>query len=204
MEFSIPCATFVRLAKAAMQPDETDSKGRIFFRCVRLEHRHGMTLALATNGRILSIEKIGDTEQPDGTLCVTLNSELMKHVVAEAEFDSVLSLNYDPPSNYAIAMTTFGYMYPDNASILDEWPDWRLYLPTTPTKLAGTVVFNEDTVRLMGTAPNGMIALPKIVNSDHAIILRDPLDANWFGLIMSVDKLEGIQIPPATIPDFAL
>lgn len=190
MEFRIACADFVRLSEASLRSDdEIDLRSqREFLASVRLEHINGRSFAVATNSKIMAIELLGPTAEANGFVNVTIADALLMQCRSESDFDSELIITLDPLSGWAVAMTTLGYMYPDNASLPGDLPKhWRDIVPKElpKTNTGGFALYGEIIARLAASAPSGVIVLPKIVSRDVTMLVVDVLDPNWIGLFLT-------------------
>jgi len=199
MTLSIPCRTFVRLVGASLQTDEQEAKNRVFLRSLRLERRDNNLYAVASNSWIMAIELLGPNAGEDAAFVIQLTDALLAQCELEQTLDGILFVNPDNSVH-----TTFGFSLA-GAVIPDEWPDWKQIVNRgAATKRKGSVVFNNNTSRLLKTAPSGHMVFPPVMNSDLPIICRDPYDENWIGVFMSIDVLTGSErpIPPATKPEW--
>jgi hypothetical protein len=216
MQFKIPCETFARLSIAAVPLSDVPPTSVIDeLACVYLEHRKGQTLAIATNNRICAIERLGNTDQPDGSVCVTIDPVLVQQCLTEAQFDGELTIDVTDNEilRWAAAKTSFGYTYNGNAGRFPEvgtkfkhWADWRSILPPARKKQepSGFLHFRAAHLEILAKAsPSGCIIFPEIINTDEPILLRDSVDPNWLGMFMGVvEDSDEKQYEPATRPEW--
>ena len=205
MQFQIPCDTFVRLSKVAVQPDETDHPKEPNLRSVRIEHRSGNVIASACNGKILSVEHVGTTTEPDGAVHVGIDPKLIEVCRDEIAYNSELMIAFE--AGWATANTTFGYFHPDNVAQPDwlSGKTWRDIVPKeTPTKANGTLAFNaHEIARLGSSAPSGSFVFPRHIDKDIAVVVRDKNDDSWIGVFLVLDRgPTEKQADPATVPEW--
>jgi hypothetical protein len=196
MTFSIPCATFARLAPVALQPGEPpmkDKPPRPFLACVRIEHVNGMAIAIATNSAIMAIEYLGNADGPNGSFNIGITPTLLAQCIKEAPFNSTLTA-----ANLSVR-TTLGFTEMSFAS--QEFVDWRTAIPSSlPKKSTGAMILDsEHTVRLIKSSPSGFIIFPKFFDREWIVIVRDPHNENWYGTFLSREFETGT---PATVPDW--
>lgn len=201
MIFTVPCAVFARMSKAALQPHMPD-KSPFFpgIRSVRLENNGGHVFMIATNRNFLTVEYIGVTKEPDGFV----NVDLAIAPWCEKEVDTNLTVTLDVASGWAVAVTSGGYFHPMNASVVGEYPDWRALIPTeTPTASNGILALDMEDLRLLWeVSPSGSITLPKFWDVSKPIIVRDFNDAHWFGMFLSLKHRDQNGMQFATRPDW--
>jgi hypothetical protein len=199
MTFIIPADVFARLSVAALRsgPDEEIKSPIDMLRSVRVEHRNGKRLVVASNHKILVCELIDkNVAEPDGSVNITL--DLINPCNLAMANDGRLEINIVSES-WAVATITTGYFYPGNAMVIGQYPEWRGLIPETPKKAVGSIVFNPDDLALMArAAPSGRIVLPRLFDDSQPIICRDTVDPNWLGVFLS--KSDGIE--PATVPEW--
>jgi hypothetical protein len=206
MRFDIPCKTFIRIANAAAQYGEfMREPPREFFRAVRLEHRNGLSFACATNGSILAVELLGNTDEPDGSVNVTIIDPLIDQCRIEETKDSILTIT--EAGGWAVAQTTLGYFYPDNASVPGDWPlDWRILLNQTGVA-RGAIAFDAEHISRLGlSSPSGQLVFPKIETMSRPVIVNDPYDPDWIGAFMAIVKTDTDPAQPlkyAVLRDWA-
>jgi len=203
-EFIINADTYLRLSKIALQPDEQHTKdGNVTpfdtsLRSVRIEQDGGVALAVATCGKLLAVECLSDCGD-DGVLNVTIDPKLIAIAQAELEQSGSLIIKQAPGWTIARGSAT-GTMYPLNAEIIGEWPNWRDLIPARqPAKNNGAFVFDGQWIGRMGaSAPSGIFVLPRCSNVDAAVVVRDTIDPNWMGVFLISDR-ENKQ-EPAEVP----
>lgn len=202
-EYTIKAETFLRLAHAALQPgEESKNKYASSLRVVRIEQNGGVAIALASYGKIIVGECLPECGD-DGMINITIDPALMTLAEAEARQDGVIHINQVPGWTVARTIVT-ERMYPMNAEVVGDWPDWRLLVPDhQPTKNNGAFGFHSEHIARMGrTSPSGSFVLPKCADKNVTVLVRDKDDPNWFGMFLTTDPLTKQDFVPAEIPDF--
>lgn len=203
MNWDIPAETFVRLSHMALQPHETDEHNRDWLRCVRLEIRDGKRFAIASNSFAMVVQFLGKTNEPNATVNITIDPVLID--ACRNENDKLMI--FDNPG-WAIAQTSSGYFYPNNAAgPAGQWIEWRSILPKSPIVAhKGCFIFDCETIAQMGKcSPTGNIVLPAYCDMNLPVVVRDHLDTNWLGMFLPTVKGEfGYQsVKAAEIPEWA-
>lgn len=191
MSFTIPCATFVRLAPVALQPGENMTPNRPFLSCVRLENRSGTRYAIASNSRIFALERLGPTDDPDGGFNVPLT--MLEPCRKEANMASTLTINN------MVAKTSFGFM-----TVLagtHEYVDWHKHMPVKIAAVANAaMLLDVGVARLVASAPSGAVITQRFFDYKKPMVVRDIADPNWFGMFYDASSQE-IQTP-ADVPEW--
>lgn len=185
MTLSLPCATFARLANAALRP--TDQFERVEFRpflaCIRIEITNGRKLAIATNSVIMAVENLGLVDGvPDASFNIAITDTLLERCKAEAGYNSVLTV-----ANLQ-AVTTMGYR--EMSVGAQQYVDWRKAIPSGPPKKQsdGVMFDTEQVYRLCKSAPSGEVVTQSVFNRHNPVICRDAYDDNWCGVFFSREK----------------
>jgi len=198
-QFAISCELYLRLAGMALQPDENN---RQVLRCVRIEHRAGVALAVASNAFALAGEYMGALAEgePDGAVNIVIDPALQ--ALATQSLDGDLIINQAP--GWTVITTSDGVMFPGNGELPGDYPDWRALVPgDLPTKNNGCFCFSGALLsRLCKTAPCGVIRCARNIDMSQPTIVRDIKDENWFGIFFVSDGGKEQSFKPATIPDF--
>jgi len=199
-QFTISCELYARLAGMALQLDEENPRPAL--RCVRIEHRAGVALAVASNAFALAGEYMGALAEgePDAAISVTIDPAL--RALAEKYPDADLVINQAP--GWTVITTSDGIMFSGNGEAAGDYPDWRALVPgDLPTKNNGCFSFRGTLMaRLCATAPSGTIRCARNIDMTAPTIVRDNIDENWFGVFMVTDNFGQQAFKPATIPDF--
>jgi len=194
MKFELSCEQYSRLYPAALQIDEKSAiANRDFMRSIRLEHKNGKSLMVATCGSILACECLGETDEPDCAINLKLDEKLRRQCVAEIQFDSKLHITFDLASGWIAAQTTLGYSHTANLNTGFDWEfenidDWRqiVAVGTKPRKSSGAIAVEADwLIRLTETSPSKSIVFPERFDTQQALIITDLNDPNWFGLFLA-------------------
>lgn len=204
MQVSIPCATFVRIATAAFLSDDKPAANISYDvepgRAVRLEVKAGNLIAIATNFRILAAELIGTSDEPDGSVAVTIDPLLISACISATAAEDAM-LNVVLSAGWAVASLSTGYFYPGNALVAGDLPrDWRTLFQTLPEKRNGAMAFDADMISRLGSAsPSGLIVFPKIIDGSGSVIVNDVIDPDWIGIFMSARDDDDAPCKPAII-----
>ena len=197
-QFIISAATFIRLSSAALKADETHTKYETVMRAIRIENRGGVSLAIATCGMLIAIECLTECNE-DGEVTIRIDDAMMALARDEAEQDGSLMITQAPGWTIAKGTVT-ERMYPLNAEIQGDWPDWRSIVPLTqPTKSNTAFILSAGWLaRLTEAAPSQIIVLPRHVDASVPIVVGDKNDPNWIGVILPGKG----DNKPAEIPDW--
>lgn len=199
MEFKIDPEIYLRLAAVSVQPDE---EHKAVARSVRIEHHNGKIIAIASNGKFLCGELLGECDD-EGAVNVTNDPELRKIAEAEVAASGVLLISQVAGWTVARGGET-GKMYALNAEVEGEYPDWRALVPTTkPTKPNGVIAFFPYVMkRIADASPSGVIVFPEVIDITQPVLIRDKTDPNWFGLYLLTDAPNKQTFKAATVPDW--
>lgn len=193
MQFSIPCATFVRLGSAVLsaQPAEV---APAYYRSIYLEHKNGKTFALITNIKFSAIELIGSTNEPDGNICIKCDPEYIDQCRKEIQYGGMVNIVYVDALKFATLKTTYGFAPSGNVAVAEppnvspscRTNNWRNWFPDAmPTTSRGCMYMHADTVNTLAkSSPSGHIVFPAHINVERPVIVRDLENANWAGLFM--------------------
>lgn len=202
MTFTIRCGTFARLAHAANQFYNA-SPHRPSLNCVRLERRSETVLAIATNSRILAVERIGTNDkQPDGEVCVALDPVMLDY--ANANQDDLFFIAPVPGVPWATVKSMMGWSFAGNAMHVwdgPDYPNWRAHIPSIlPENSRGFVYLYSELIKDLGrSSPSGHLALPFVVDSRRPTMVRDGSNSDWFGVFIpspdDVPTLRAAEIP---------
>lgn len=201
IDFTIKAEIFVRLSGAALQPNDEPHKFEKVFRSVRIEYRDRTAIAVATNGPILACERLEFCGN-DGAINITINPEMLRMAKAEAAQDGSIIVSQSPGWSIARFAAT-ETMFPLNAEIDGEWPEWRQLFAKPSTKNDGVLAFNSINIARLGeTAPTGLIVFPKTLRPAEPVIIRDAHDPSWSGVFLS----QGVQVidTPAQRPEWVI
>lgn len=199
MIFTIPCHVFVRASRAALQPKDPDGTPPYpGVRSVRIEHYEGVSMAIATNRHIASFERIGNTDQPNGGINVSL--DLVKPCERFIDTDMNLMITQSP--GWSVAQIGVDYFHPANAEVYDKFPDWRLWVPEPAKTTTGALGFDAEAMQLLADiTPTGCFVLPRNYDASKPIVVRDWKDDSWFGIFLSLEH-KNQSFKPAVIPDW--
>lgn len=203
-EFRIKAETFLRLANVSLQPNEQHSKYDAVLRSVRIEHVDGVAVAVASCGQLVVAECLHDCSET-GAVNVTIDPKLIEIAEAEKLVDGVLIITQAPGWTIARGIET-GKMYPLNAEIVGDWPAWRDLVPKSqPSKNNGVFSFGADWLyRLAKSSISETIILPKFADKETPVVLTDPGDPNWFGMILLNNVGRDDTTLPARAPEWLL
>lgn len=203
MGFSIECRTFVRIANAALQPDEPDRTPPYpTLRSVRLESYHGRQIVIASNRLVMAIEHLSDNgSQIDEAINVSL--DLVGPCAEAAKSDGVLTVN-QVAANYAVATISTGYFHAGNAMVEGAYPDWRALIPkSVPKKPIGSIAIHAPgLVALAKSAPSGHLVFPTSFDASQPIFVTDNDDPDFVGAFLALDHRDQSEIEPASIPEW--
>jgi hypothetical protein len=200
-DFTIPCDTFVRLARVlAIESSEPTP----WFRSVRIDNE----FALASNRIIMAVEHISRSNV--GVVHIVADPALIAQCANEAPFKSVLTITVNELLKYAVAKTTLGYVHPTNCVVWSDEPNdfdrWRSVVDLTrqpAAKPSGGMYWSADNIaNLAASSPSGRIIFEEIIDctGDRPTIVRDVNDYEWFGIFQPFVKAEHHN--PATLPSW--
>jgi hypothetical protein len=197
--FIISAETFIRLSSVALKADENHDKYAEVMRAIRIENHSGVSVAVATCGKLVAVECLAECDE-DGEVTVRIDDAMMTLAREEAKQDGSLTITQAPGWTVAKGTVT-GRMYPLNAEVPGDWPDWRGVIPAMqPSKNNGAFAFGAEWLeRLAHCSPSGVIVLPKFADLDTPVIVNDLNDTNWIGIILLGKQAGKI---PAEIPDW--
>lgn len=206
MKFKIPCETYYRLSKIVSYfQEDTDEEIKQKINCIRLENINGMLIAIVTNQKLAVIEKIGDTNQPNGHVHIVTDERLINQCKIEKAFNSELEIVCIPDLSMASAKTMLGYSYPANAAIypkntpMDDWRDWADVEGSKKSK--GGMYWNMIYMTLLNeSSVSGKLVFPEIIDTDKPVVVRDVINPNWVGLFMPKRPVGEPEARPATLP----
>lgn len=195
VQFIIPTETFVRLSHASQPYGSPDYKA---CQSVRLEYRDGGYYAVASNSRIIAVEYLGLTMEPNAAVNVALfDAETVKPDPAYGD-----NLRFDWFSEFSILTLNGGITIqamPDNEPRFKEW--WRVFPEAVPTKSRGAFYMDGELIaKLARSSPSGLLCFAAHVDRKNTAIVRDLHDPNWIGGFIS-DDIEHKAFP-ATLPDW--
>lgn len=197
MIFTVPCHIFARAAKAALQPDKPDGVPSFSaIRSVRVEHYQGVAMAIATNRRIMVVEYIGPTEQPDGAINVSLDLA----AACQQRADTDLNLMITQAPGWSVGQIGVDYFHPNNAEVVGEFPNWRALIPKPVRSSNGALGLSAEELALLAEiSPTGGFVLPTHYDSEQPILVRDYKDDGWIGLFLALEH-RGQTFKPAVLP----
>lgn len=191
--FSLKCETFVKLAGVCdffTADIHEDTKELI--NCVRLEHKNGVTYAVATNKKIAAIQMIGVTEEPDSSVHVKITPEIIAALKKEIQYDSKVTINCIPEISMSSLQTTFGYNSPDccywfEYSPLEDWREW--VAPAAKASSGGAMYWDLFHVEsLIKSSPTGRVVFPEYIDSMKPVLLKDISTDDWRGVFIPSDS----------------
>lgn len=194
MPFSIPCHVFARAGRGAFKGDDAQYPA---IKGVRVQNLKGAVLVIATNRQFLTVDYVGQTDEPDGF--VHVSPDLIEPCSRFAETDENLTIT--PAPGWTVAQIGMSYFHPFNASIEGAFPDWQPLIPTgNPSKPNGALGLNVEAMRwLAEVSPNGEFVLPTAYDIDKPVIVRDVKDPDWFAIFLSLEH-RNQSFKPATLP----
>jgi hypothetical protein len=212
MRFQISCETFARLSNAC-KIDANEP--RFFLRSVRIENINGHAFAIASNAKIMAVEYLDQTTEPNGFVQVIASDALINQCKIEAAFDSILQIDLidNEVVKYVNIATTFGYKHPENGGFFwssenaKGWNDlskWREIPNTFPTETSdGFMFMDAELLADLGrSAPSGRITFPEKINTKQPVIVCDSIDPAWMGMFVSIASDNNVTMKPAKIADW--
>lgn len=207
MDFTISCEQFMRLSRIAT--NFKDGETNEYFRSIYLEHKSGHSFAVASNMKLMGVEHLGATAEPDGGVNIRLDPHLIQQCEIEAPYSSLITGTYLPELGYAMLKTTFGWQLPNCQLIsnhVNHLKDWRKTVPKSiPKKPDGALRMKASEIAQLGSSsPSGRIIFPECISLDVPVVVRDAIDPNWMGLFVSTLTDDGNPptILAATLPDW--
>ena len=178
IEHTIPCETYVRLAKLL----DYDPMGDPWCKSVRLEDGY----AIVTNRQMMVVERI-DCPNP-APFHLVIDPVLLQAAETEAPMHSKLHITAIDAIKTASAKTTLGYSFTGNAGLyLDEMnviDSWRERVPTEIVAASnGSMRLCLKSMQsLLATSPSGAVTFPEIVDWAKPVVVNDEVDPNWFAV----------------------
>ena len=200
MEFKIDPETYLRLAAVA-NALSADNPNQVL-RSVRIEHRAGKVIAVASNAKFICGELLGEC-MDEGAVNVSVDPALQDIAKAELAASGLIAVTVAPGWTVARGIET-NRMFPLIAEVAGNWPDWRALVPLEKAKKSnGVIAFYGESVRQISDAsPSGVIVFPDVIDITQPVVIRDKTDPNWFGLYLLTDKAGTQTFKPATVPDW--
>lgn len=210
MQYSISCEQFLRLANATIKAYDDDNYPD-HYRCIYLENKNSHAYAVATNGKIMAVEHLGGTRNPDGRVLIMITDMLLGQCAAEIAHDGFINISVTdvPGFKYAALTTTHGFSYPMNAAFFppdDDWPrpwyNWRRILPDAMSLIPSGFLYmkGELLANLCKSCPSGSIVFPEVINTTQPILVRDSVDPDWCGLFLGTSQK--LNAKPALFPEW--
>jgi hypothetical protein len=208
MNFEIPVETYIRLSGVTNYIRESISdEERALIRCVRLEHKDGKTLAIASNRKVAAIYHIGATTEPDGATHLNIDDKLLAQCHTEKPFNSKLFIVALPELGIVSLKTTLGYQSATAGFFAPETPlaKWKTWVADEqPTKSNGAMGWHmEDMLALNSASPSGYLNFPEWIDATKPVVLRDPEFPEFVAMFMGNrinDKGAAYTVEPATLP----
>lgn len=210
MNFLIPTEIFVKLTGILYRwPINVQEIEKKYLNSIFLEHKDGLTFAVATNRKIAGVYFLGNTKEADGFVNITVDKPLVEQAKTEIPFHSNLNIVAISDLNVVSIKTDFGYNYPGNGGFFaKDSPqiNWRTWLPKTIAKQSKGAMgwLLTDIEALTRSSPSGDVAFPEFIDANEPVIMRDNHDDNWMGMFMSNHRDETTgkvsTITPASIP----
>jgi len=196
--FKISADIFLRLSAVSLKADEHHAQFAETMRGIRVENRGGVSVAVATCGRLIAVECLSECDD-DGEVTIRIDNAMLALARDEAQQNGSLMITQAPGWTIAKGSTT-ERMYPLNAEIPGDYPDWRGVIPQAqPLKSNTAFILSAGWLaRLAEAAPSQSIVLPKHVDVATPIVVCDKNDPNWVGIVLP-GKGEN---KPAEIPDW--
>lgn len=205
MPLTLPCETYVRLARLAQV---VGSKQYSWLRSVALQRKNRRLFALATNAYFCAVEYLGEQPgEPDDFILIKIDPVLLAQCELEKPFGSLITLTKNDILNYVEFRTTFGFVYDGNAGVfpleavpLKDWQDWVKPFPKVAT---GGVFANVDQLSaLVSTSPSGKVLFPRAIDVNEPIAIADAIASNWLGFFVPWDS-DGRKYDFADFPEWA-
>ncbi len=183
------------------------SDPELSLRSVRLENSNGRAYAIASNRKIMAVEFLNETDQPDGAVNITVDPLFVHLIEHHMDDRHSLEIEYWPEFNISTAtiggeVCTTALRMPDT---YEPFRNWRGQFPTWLPKVdKGFVWFETEQLSNLGaSSPSGMIALPEVLDNTRRVIVRDIHDPNWCGVFIPFNP-DQPNVKPATIPEWLL
>lgn len=199
-KFTVPATTlqrFITLYKS-LEPIASEA-----FKVLKLEISNSRMYLIGSNEYVACVEHLGETEQPDDSCYVKINSTFIDSVEKEANVAATYTFETLPELAMGSTSTSDGQTFNDfivwpDESPLDKWRDWFVIAD----KKEGFMYCNlGQLVTLWECSPSGYVTFPKVINAVEPVIVRDVNNADWLGaFIPAVDGKAVIK--PATLPEW--
>lgn len=193
MIFKLNADVLQRLFKISTPHGSTQFKDT---QSVRLENKDGVAFAIATNSRIIAVENLGETTEPNGAVNLSNDPGIVAwvHSMADAE------LKFEWYPGMALMFDT--HLLPVVPDETRRWVEWsRIFPNELPTKPNGPLYLDGDIIALLASsAPSGQLLFPKFIDRGQTTVVRDLYDPNWLGGFISDTKLAKTEY--ATLPEW--
>ena len=206
--YKIPCGIIARFANALNKYNHM-KKDREHLDCFCVENYKNSTYVVATNAKIMAIQRVAFTDEPDSQTLIRNDAEFVNQCVKESEYGSELTIVDNEMLNFVSIASSFGYQTKTDMKLRTQelfWQGWRGIIPKQqPTESKGFLFVDAEMLGwLVACAPSGRVTFPKIINDDHFVLLRDPYDIDFLGIIhLSNSQTEPrTKLYPATLPDW--
>lgn len=210
MQYSISCEQFMRLSYATIKAYDDDNYPD-HYRCIYLENKNQHAYAVATNGKIMAVEHLGGTRNPDGRALVIITDMLLNQCAVEAPMNGFFNISVTdiPGFKYAALTSTFGFSNPVSAAYFppdDDWPrpwyDWRRIVPDALQIIPSGFLYMKGELlsNLCKSSPSGSIVFPEVINTTQPVLVRDSVDPDWFGLFLGTSQK--LNAKPAGYPEW--
>lgn len=203
MQFKLPCETYIRLHNAA-KPSSEDKPKHLY--TLLLENHDGILVAVATNNKILAVEKIGSTDQPNGSVNIIFDPMLLHQCSIEPDGELTIFVIDNAIMQHASVKTSGGYVYPGNIAMFGEFKEWSTWRSIFPDQLPNTsfgfmYLQGELMANLAASAPSGSFVFPEHIDTRQPVLVNDPIDRSWIGLFMAIcDDVRNMNYEPAEYP----
>jgi hypothetical protein len=201
MKFSILCETFLRLSNCAGVNDPEPA-----LNSVRLENSNGKVFAVASNRKIMAVEYLGETDEPDGAINIAVHQDIIDACEYSENQQRFITVN--SWQEFGVATMNIGVFSPyalpfTNPDTFEPFRNWRGQFPTWLPKVdKGFVWFETEQLNKLGlSSPSGMIALPEVLDNTRRVIVRDIHDPNWCGVFIPYHP-NNPNVKPATLPEW--
>lgn len=202
--FVVQAEVVKRLSKVCNFFDSSTSHElKFLINTVRIENRQGQSYAVATNGKVASIQYIGTTEHEDGSCHLKLTEEFIKQLEFESMISGTLTIQTIPECAASSVTSTSGYIFQDCSYWFDSTPlnEWRSWLQNDAVEHKGFMYWDVFHIKsLLETSPSGKVCFPEIIDATRPILIRDKLDRNWAGVFLPqpnvTDKVAAAAVKP--------
>lgn len=203
MQFAIKCETYVRL-NSVLRKIEPDKE---HFRSIYIECKAGNLIAVATNGKILAAELIGQVAAPDSYMHLSVDPLLVAQATQESPLGGSFHVVFTAMLNHAAIKSTFGFQFAGNGAVFptnDTVKRWRSIVDKIETP--SPMIINAESIANLGYAsPSGSLVFPETIDGSKPVVVRDLHEPNWFGLFLPTcfDEGKRIKRPGAIYPEWA-